>query len=279
MPHNANKCICTPCYNSIGDFYSVFKFLREPNTGSMKIFKANFCDPNEPDSLERLNAFLRKLMVRRTHQDKMFGAKLLDIPKPHQKTVNLEFSPIERQIYEIVKARMVNHINSISQKEGPAGLQKNYSHIYALLLRLRQLAGHVLLLGGTLLALLKREDFEKLNRLAAAEEAEVGEEGHALLVHLRQALSSANNSTVVEGADGTTLSETQIIATGTVDIGNVEAETGQGHGLSFRFGKYLRALAKSDRWQDVVDQTNCVACRSKAVNPYISDCFHIYCLT
>lgn len=266
-------------YNTVADFYSIFKFLREPNTGSYKIFKANFCDANEPDSLERLNAFLRKLMVRRTHQDKMFGAKLLDIPKPHQKTVRLEFSPIERQIYEIVKTRMVSHINSISQKEGTAGLQKRYSHIWALILRLRQLCGHVLLLGGKLLEILVREDFEKLNRLANAEEEEVGDEGAALLVHLRTALSSKNNTiSTVEGADGATLSETQIVATGTVDIGNVEGEIGRGHGLSFRFSKYLRALAKSEHWQDVTDRMTCVACRNKPVNPYISDCFHIYCL-
>lgn len=83
-------------------------------------------------------------MVRRTHLDTLFGAKLLELPKPHEKDLYLEFSEIERQVYEIVKVRMINRINSISKQEGAQGLQKKSSHIWTMILRLRQVTLSVL---------------------------------------------------------------------------------------------------------------------------------------
>lgn len=45
----------TPLCNSIREFYPYFKFLREPHTGSYRIFTENFCTPNGPEGVERLN--------------------------------------------------------------------------------------------------------------------------------------------------------------------------------------------------------------------------------
>lgn len=39
----------TPIQNNLLEFYPYFKFLREPNTGSYKIFKENFCSPDDPE--------------------------------------------------------------------------------------------------------------------------------------------------------------------------------------------------------------------------------------
>lgn len=145
----------TPILNSTSEFYSLFKvssriisgallvltacqFLREPNTGSFKIFRKNFCDLNDPASAEKLNVFLRKFMVRRCHSDLMFNTKLLTLPKPRETTLRIEFCEIERAVYEIVKNRMIGRINGISKQGGLAGLRSKYNHIWTLLLRLRQ---------------------------------------------------------------------------------------------------------------------------------------------
>ena len=66
---------------------------------------------------------------------------------------------MERQIYEIVKKRFIARINDIS-KQG--GLEKQFSHIWTMILRLRQLCGSILLIQGTVMDLLEREDFEKV---------------------------------------------------------------------------------------------------------------------
>lgn len=67
----------TPIMNNTKEFYSYLRLIREPNTGSFKIFCQNFCHPDDDDGLEKLNVFLRKVMVRRTHSDTLFNAKLL----------------------------------------------------------------------------------------------------------------------------------------------------------------------------------------------------------
>lgn len=119
----------TPILNTVKEFYPYFKFLREPNTGSYKIFKENFCSPDDPEGSEKLGVFLRKFMIRRTHIDRLFDARLLDLPTPQEHTLWLEFNEVERQIYEIVKKRFIQRINSIA-KQG--GLEKHYSHIWTM---------------------------------------------------------------------------------------------------------------------------------------------------
>lgn len=118
-----------------------------------QIFKENFCTPGDPDGVQRLNVFLRKFMIRRTHIDTLFNARLLDLPTPHEHTLWLEFNEVERQIYEIVKKRFIQRINTIARQ---GGLQKQYNHIWTMILRLRQICGHILLIQGTIVDLLVR---------------------------------------------------------------------------------------------------------------------------
>lgn len=82
----------TPIQNRIQEFYPYFKFLGEPTTGSYKIFKENYCNADDPLGLQRLNVVLHKLMIRRTHLTRMFNARLLDLPKPQEHTLWLDFN-------------------------------------------------------------------------------------------------------------------------------------------------------------------------------------------
>jgi SNF2 family DNA or RNA helicase len=111
--------------NRIDEFYSTFKFLREPHTGTLKLFRQNFCSPNDPSGLEKLDVFLRKFMIRRTHLDTFFEARLVDLPTPKETTIWIDFNDIERNVYEIVKARFITRINSFS-KSGQLDRQYGY---------------------------------------------------------------------------------------------------------------------------------------------------------
>lgn len=73
--------------------------------------------------IERLNVFLRKFMLRRTHAARLFDAKLLDLPKPTEHIVWLDFNKIESSIYSIIRARFVSRINCISKT---GNLDKQY---------------------------------------------------------------------------------------------------------------------------------------------------------
>ncbi|KAF2217010.1 hypothetical protein CERZMDRAFT_32249 [Cercospora zeae-maydis SCOH1-5] len=179
----------TPIMNRLTEFYPYFKFLREPHTGSFRIFKENFCMPDDPEGTARLAVFLRKIMIRRTHLDTLFGAKLVDLPQPKQTVVWLSFNETERQIYEIVRARFIQRINTISKSDNGISVQ-NYNHIWTMLLRLRQLCAHILLVQSTIVDLLKREDFEKLNALCRHTMTE--DAGASVLIHLRHARSTCS---------------------------------------------------------------------------------------
>lgn len=68
---------------------------------------------------------LSQFMIRRTHGDVLFNARLLVLPAPNQGTTWLEFNEIERAVYETVKARFISRINCISRA---GDLDKSYRY-------------------------------------------------------------------------------------------------------------------------------------------------------
>ena len=87
--------------------YPYLAFIRELNTGSYKIFKENFCSPNDPDGKDKLGVLLRDVMIRRSHMDRFMDAKLVDLPLPSETTIWLELNDIERAIYEVRYPQLV----------------------------------------------------------------------------------------------------------------------------------------------------------------------------
>jgi SNF2 family DNA or RNA helicase len=273
----------TPIMNRLSEFYPYFKFLREPNTGSFKIFRENFCSPDDPDGTGKLAVFLRKVMIRRTHLDTLFGARLLDLPPPKQQVVWLSFNETERQIYEIVKSRFIQRINTIAKQEN--GVVRHYNHIWTMMLRLRQLCSHILLLQDTIIDLLTREDFEKLNSLCKRKVS--ADDGASILLHLRHVLANSLEASAEGGGTDTVeagaASATVIPVTETMPMGTtafadaVEDAAGGKHGKSYNFSKYLRELAGSAAYSTIQARSTCAVCRQEPHEPHITSCFHIYC--
>lgn len=71
-------------------------------------------------------------MIRRTHGDSLFGAKLLDLKPPSKHDHIVHLSKIEREIYEVVRRRFVARINGFIKT---GNLQKRYSNVLTMLLR------------------------------------------------------------------------------------------------------------------------------------------------
>lgn len=82
------------------------------HVGPFEVFKENFCDPNDENSNERLHAFLKKVLIRRTHEDSLFGASLVPLPKCSEQTIVVEFTETERAVYEVIRTRFIRRINS-----------------------------------------------------------------------------------------------------------------------------------------------------------------------
>ncbi|KAK5741929.1 hypothetical protein LTR17_003677 [Elasticomyces elasticus] len=266
----------TPVQNTVAEFYPYMKFIKEPAAGSYRLFKENCAVPGDPDSQARLAVFLRKVMIRRTHLDTLFNARLLDLPTPKEHTFWVEFNDVERQIYEIIKKRYIEHINTLS-KQGP--LEKQKRHIFTMILRLRQICSHILLIQGPMCDLLEREDFEKLNSITQAED-EGNDEGANLLIHLRNVLKNNISVKAIHGGmQGAVISEGESVPMDLIDAEGAKVKTGGKHGLDFHFKKYLQVLASGEHWEAIKERTICSGCKQPPSNPVVTSCFHIYCDT
>ncbi|KAF2429969.1 hypothetical protein EJ08DRAFT_589923 [Tothia fuscella] len=70
----------SPTVDSIEEFYPYFKFLGVPFTGDRKVFRKNYCGPEDPLHPQRLNRVLQVYLFRRTHEDQLFGAPIQKLP-------------------------------------------------------------------------------------------------------------------------------------------------------------------------------------------------------
>ena len=214
-------------------------------------------------------------MIRRTHQHTLFGARLVPLPRPTEHNIWIEFGPVERQIYNIVQKRMVQMINATVRKE--RNLEKSYSHVWTLILRLRQLCSHPLLIQDTITSVLKREDFEKLDRIAAKEEKKMREDGPRLLKHLRQALSQSQSAVNTNpGIRSAFIATNENVPADMLDVDETQA-IGGSHGTNYRFCRYLNKMKESDSFEEMNERVQCVVCRQPPDMPQLTSCFHIYC--
>lgn len=254
----------TPLVNGITEMYPYLKFLRHPHTGSMRTFQANFCSPNDPTGSEKLGVFLRQIIIRRTHKDLLFGARLLDLPTPKQNVIYLEFNAVERTVYEIVKQRFIQRINTITRRDGINGGSVQYSHIWTMLLRLRQICCHVLLIQGTIMDLLEREDYQKLDDITREFEGH-SEDSDNVLKHLRTMLE-VHKIAAKDGEDpevSVAGVDVDVVPGLSNTIGGPELSLGKNHGKSYPFQKYLTTVAQSEQMAEVEARMTCCWCGEK----------------
>lgn len=146
-----------------------------------------------------------------------------------------------------------------------------------MLLRLRQLTAHILLVQGTIMDLLEREDFERLWRISSDN---LCEESKALLVHLREKLKANPNAKSLDARDGATIvTETETVPNHGLGFEEGDHAVGESHGLTYKFGRYLKSLLNSDSWDAIASRTLCCGCRQPPDDPHVTSCFHIYCYT
>ncbi|KAF8253640.1 hypothetical protein K440DRAFT_533033 [Wilcoxina mikolae CBS 423.85] len=122
----------TPFVNRLSDVLPVLKFIHHPSAGTYEQFKALGCESNNQRGAQRVQAILRKYMMRRTKRDYLMGKPIITLPK---KRLNNE----ERALYEAVRMHAVTKINKYVE-EGTE--MKHFSTILTMLLRLRQVCDH-----------------------------------------------------------------------------------------------------------------------------------------
>ncbi|KAF2658724.1 hypothetical protein K491DRAFT_689796 [Lophiostoma macrostomum CBS 122681] len=278
----------TPIMNSLQELYPYFKFLSIPHTGSFRIFKNNYCDASNPENAERLLVRLSQFMIRRTHADKMFGVPILKLPKASQVTHWCEFNPVERNIYDIVQRRFAKTINMWAKK---GTLEKSYGNALVMLLRLRQLAAHVLMLQFVMKDLLELEDIERIRQVLLDHDHDASN-GRTIIAVRKQLeelsmagkkrgdeqneqeheRSSAEDEEAEEDRDDDALESPNN------HIGGRGA-SGRKFGKSYNFKPYFDSLTTGESWEKVKEKAKCSACAEapRGVQLFLSTCDHLYC--
>jgi SNF2 family DNA or RNA helicase len=282
----------TPIQNAPRELFPYFKFLRVEHTGTYKIFCQNFIGTHSDGSmnkvgLDRLHSFLSRFMIRRTHADQLMGAPIVSLPKASERIYWCQFNDLERAIYEMVRARMIQRINRLSRSRQ---LENNYSNILTMLLRLRQLTGHLLALEQPMKDLLEKEDHEKIYDLA--KEANTNHRsGHKDKMRgLREELyrpgdehDKGKRSVGMPGVRNEENENAKDKDNDRADSINGSAarkdyaNTGRHHGSKFDFLMYLQDLKDGIAGKNSDQRSACAFCNDIAEEPWKTQCYHVYC--
>jgi len=101
--------------------------------------KSKVTESQKTDSLRKLQAVLKAIMLRRMKTSTIDGKPILELPPKTKHEDFVTFSEDERRFYQDLEARSQVQFNKYL-RQGTIG--KNYSNILVLLLRLRQAACH-----------------------------------------------------------------------------------------------------------------------------------------
>ena len=235
-------------------------------------------------------------MIRRSHLEQIFGKPILKLPQSDQRTTPVQFNDLERAVYQIVRARFIQRINMYSA-EGI--LDKRYRHIFTMVLRLRQLTGHIFMIQETIEDLLEQEDIEKLMRLASTEIKDDTPNQRSIL-QLRKVLASrkaAENNSGAPNVSSNTPSASSDTPNASLDPPCVSSDVpntspdalngssatadcnigGEFGSTNVSFKKYLRDIRQNPKWAELEARSLCPQCRQPPDTPWVTSCNHIYC--
>ncbi|KAF9990547.1 hypothetical protein BGZ75_001111 [Mortierella antarctica] len=134
----------TPIQNNIDELYSLIRFLGIKPYCEWTNFREKISAPMKRSqqygpAMQRVQALLKAVCLRRTKTSKVDGKPILNLPDRNVDKVETQFSVDERAFYDALEQRTRDRFNAYV-KAGT--VMKNYSNILLLLLRLRQACCH-----------------------------------------------------------------------------------------------------------------------------------------
>ncbi|KAG0034906.1 hypothetical protein BGZ81_002313 [Podila clonocystis] len=156
----------TPIQNTITELYSLMRFLKIKPYCDWDEFRNKIVNPMKrtegySKAMQRVQALMKAVCLRRTKTCKIDGKPILELPPRNVEKVSIPFSVDEKAFYDALETRTRERFNAYV-KAGT--VMKNYSNVLVLLLRLRQACCHPHLI----------KDFEKVQD---GEEAQGGAGG------------------------------------------------------------------------------------------------------
>ncbi|CDS00525.1 related to RAD5-DNA helicase [Sporisorium scitamineum] len=133
----------TPIINRLTDLFSLLKFLRVEPWGDFSFFNSFVCKPFQAKSTKALDVvqvILESVLLRREKRMKdKDGKPIVQLPPKTIEVRELEFTELERRIYENVYRRAYLQFATLKAN---GTVTRNFSVIFSVLMRLRQAVCH-----------------------------------------------------------------------------------------------------------------------------------------
>ncbi|EMD42287.1 hypothetical protein CERSUDRAFT_79878 [Gelatoporia subvermispora B] len=133
----------TPIVNRLEDLYSLLKFLDFSPWSNYTFFRSFITAPflaRDPKAVEAVQIILESILLRREKNMRdTDGRRIVELPPKEVTVEKLEFSPLERKIYDSLYTNAKRDFDQLNEK-GLVG--RNYTHILAMLMRLRRAVLH-----------------------------------------------------------------------------------------------------------------------------------------
>jgi SNF2 family DNA or RNA helicase len=132
----------TPMQNNVDEIYSLIKFCRIRPYHDYEKFAKDISRPlkrltsyGKEQAMERLQALLRAVLLRRTKKSEIDGQPIIQLPEKHTIEERAIFGKDELDFYKALEAQSQIQFNKFLKK---GSIGRHYSHALVLLLRLRQ---------------------------------------------------------------------------------------------------------------------------------------------
>ncbi|KAL4070532.1 SNF2 family N-terminal domain-containing protein [Scleroderma citrinum] len=133
----------TPIVNKLEDLYSLLKFLKFTPWSSYSFFRSFIIVPflaRDRKAIEIVQVILESVLLRREKNMRdSDGKRIIELPAKEVSVESLQFTPAERMIYDSIFDTAKRNFDQLNAK-GLIG--KNYTHILAMLMRLRRAVLH-----------------------------------------------------------------------------------------------------------------------------------------
>lgn len=260
----------TPMSNGVFDLHVLLDFIKVPKLEPYATFKTKYYSKSDHHTDKEMNTLLAKCMLRRSHADKLFESRLVTLPDAHQTRVVVHFNPVEREVYEIIKAAFARRFNQLTLVNN---MVYRSASILALITRLRQLTAHPLMLQSTMLDLLDRSDLIKLGK-AVKEYGSLEPQGEVMMKRIKKLLTRSYKQKESEKQTVDTERDAHLVPDTTSDE---NISTGRRYGINFRFSKYVDSLEKATKRRELDAIRVCHYCMKEASEPRVTSCLHVYC--
>ncbi|PGH05561.1 hypothetical protein GX51_02900 [Blastomyces parvus] len=245
----------TPLHNGIHELYPYLDFLQVPVGDNYRQFVSERLKYNGSED-PWLNALLRKCMLKRGHDETLFGFPIVKLPGVVGRDIVIKFTATERELYQRIISMFMVRYDVFSKPV--KNYRKEYRSNRALLFRLRMFTSHPLLVQIVLKDFLTIDEINSL-RLSIRECSEPRDEQMCSLLEdlIREQELLENEQEQPSTVDKAQLPRRQVPMS--QKLVNDFADT----------------LKLSGEEQD--EAKKCIRCHHSRTSVHLTSCLHIYC--